>query len=46
MDEMMVLDACEWDEDAWEDADEGVWEDDFDLEVGFDPYMGCYSDDC
>lgn len=20
--------------------------DDYDLEMGFDPYMGCYSDDC
>ena len=20
--------------------------DDWDLEVGYDPYMGCYSDDC
>lgn len=19
---------------------------DYDLEIGFDPYMGCYSDDC
>jgi hypothetical protein len=21
-------------------------EPDFDLEMGFDPYLGCYSDDC
>lgn len=29
---------------AGEDEDED-WEDDVD-ETGFDPYMGCYSDDC
>ena len=28
----------------WTDEDED-WEDDVD-ETGFDPYMGCYSDDC
>lgn len=26
--------------DDWDDYDEP------DLEMGFDPYMGCYSDDC
>lgn len=35
-------------DDDEEDADE--WEDDdcevYDLDMGFDPYMGCYSDDC
>lgn len=32
---------CE-DGEHWEDED---WEDDVD-ETGYDPYMGCYSDDC
>lgn len=22
------------------------WEDDCDYEVGFDPYLGCFTDDC
>lgn len=31
---------------GWADEDEDEdWEDDVD-ETGFDPYMGCYSDDC
>ncbi len=32
------------DKDKDEDEDED-WEDDVD-ETGYDPYMGCYSDDC
>lgn len=26
--------------------DPDLWEDDEELEVGFDPYLGCYTDDC
>lgn len=36
-------------EDLEEELDEGsdlYYEDDESLEVGFDPYLGCYSDDC
>ena len=30
-----------------EDVDDMDFDDDgWDLEVGYDPYMGCYSDDC
>lgn len=29
--------------DDWDDYDEDY---EPDLEMGFDPYMGCYSDDC
>ena len=29
-----------------EEDEEDYYEDWDDLEVGFDPYMGCYSDDC
>ena len=32
----------EWDEEE----DDFLEEPDGDLEMGFDPYMGCYSDDC
>ena len=34
--------------DAFEDEDDDCeyYEDDDCLECGFDPYMGCYSDDC
>lgn len=31
--------------DEWEEDDED-WEDYQDLEIGFDPYLGCYTDDC
>lgn len=33
-DEEEYVDDMDFDDDGW------------DLEVGFDPYMGCYSDDC
>ena len=44
----------EWDEDDnpedWELSIEEIDEDEHfyepDLEVGFDPYLGCYTDDC
>lgn len=38
-----------YEEEDWVDEDEDFldedWEDEAD-ETGFDPYMGCYSDDC
>lgn len=42
---------CEWDEDEeTEDIDEEEEEDeepaDIDDDCGFDPYLGCYTDDC
>lgn len=33
-------------EDAWICSDDDDWDDDPDLEMGFDPYEGCYSWDC
>lgn len=43
-DEMMPADD---DDDYTEDDDEGDYEEElYDIEMGFDPYMGCYSDDC
>lgn len=37
----------EWEEEEEDDAEwEEVEEDDDDLEIGFDPYLGCYTDDC
>lgn len=41
--DMMYEDACAWEEDYPEDDYYEDWDD---LEMGFDPYMGCYSDDC
>jgi len=36
-----------WDDDEDEyDYDEDEDEEDYDLEIGFDPYMGCYTEDC
>lgn len=37
--------AGEDDEDYYPDVDD-YYEDWDNLEMGFDPYMGCYSDDC
>ena len=41
---------CEWwcgaEEPEDLPKDDDFEESDFDLEMGFDPYMGCYSDDC
>ena len=31
-----------WDEDLWEDD----WDEGADLELGYNPYMGCYDWDC
>lgn len=33
-------------EEIWWSADQGEYDEPDDLEVGYDPYMGCYSDDC
>ncbi len=41
--DMMYEDACAWEEDYPEDDYYEDWDN---LEMGFDPYMGCYSDDC
>lgn len=30
----------------WEEECEGYFPEDYDLEVGFDPYEGCYTYDC
>lgn len=44
-DEMMPADDD--DDDYIDDDDEGDYEEElYDIEMGFDPYMGCYSDDC
>ena len=32
--------------DTWADEDEGDGEPSYDLDCGFDPYAGCYTDDC
>ncbi len=42
-------DVEEWIEDEEEiyDDDEGDYEEElYNLDLGFDPYMGCYTDDC
>ena len=43
-----ALEQAEVASEEWEDEDEEFddWEDDCDYEMGFDPYMGCFSDDC
>lgn len=36
-----------YENDYYEDYPEDDYYEDWDnLEIGFDPYMGCYSDDC
>ena len=51
--EMLISGICPtcWDKmfpmpEVDEEEDEEDYEEDPFLEVGFDPYMGCYSDDC
>lgn len=46
--EMMMMDELYDDECLdCEDYPDDYWYEDQDaLEMGFDPYMGCYSDDC
>ena len=34
-------------EDDWEESDDWPdWEEGWDEDMGFDPYLGCYSNDC
>lgn len=47
------MDMYEYEDNYWNDFDdftsdsEDYYYEDWDnLEMGFDPYMGCYSDDC
>ena len=50
------MDMYEYEDNYWDDFDASMPEDDYpeddyyedwdNLEMGFDPYMGCYSDDC
>lgn len=47
----MMTEVRDWDEAQQEEdaCDESEWEDlyeDPDYEMGFDPYLGCYTDDC
>lgn len=49
----MMDEVREWEEfetdmttDPYDDADWADLYEDPDYEMGFDPYMGCYSDDC
>lgn len=47
----MMTEVREWDKAQQEEdtCDEAEWEDlyeDPDYEMGFDPYLGCYTDDC
>lgn len=32
--------------DDWDDYDEDYEPEDIDSDMGFDPYLGCFSDDC
>ena len=48
-----ALRTGEWPEDRWSDSSpveepDEDWDDPlaYNLDMGFDPYMGCYSDDC
>lgn len=36
---------CEY-EDDWDDYDRDYEPDDIDYDCGFDPYLGCFTDDC
>lgn len=46
------MDMYEYEDNYWDEYDEAMPEDEYeyddswDLEVGFDPYLGCYTDDC
>ena len=47
--EMLISGICPkcWDNMfPEEEEDEEDYEPDWDLDMGFDPYMGCYTDDC
>lgn len=39
-------DGIGYEDTRYEEAMDDYWEESSDLEMGFDPYMGCYSDDC
>ena len=41
--DMMYEEALDWEEDYPEDDYYEDWDN---LEMGFDPYAGCYTDDC
>lgn len=45
--EMLISGICPkcWD-DLFADEDEEDYDEPADLEIGFDPYMGCYTEDC
>ena len=36
---------CEY-EDDWDDYDRDYEPEDIDCDCGFDPYLGCFTDDC
>ena len=36
---------CEYDDD-WDDYDRDYEPEDIDCDCGFDPYLGCFTDDC
>ena len=47
------MDMYEYEDSYWDEYDQSMpdpeddyYEDWDQLEMGFDPYMGCYSDDC
>lgn len=42
--ELDLVEDYDWDDDDYPEG--GFYEDWDHLEMGFDPYMGCYSDDC
>ena len=56
--EDLKMDMYEYEDNYWDDFDASMpdpeddypeidwYEDQDNLEMGFDPYMGCYSDDC
>lgn len=47
MDWLDEIDDLDWTNGMDEDYPEDDYYEDWDnLEMGFDPYMGCYSDDC
>ena len=35
-----------WDEDYLDEVEDEEPDEPYDLDCGFDPYMGCYTDDC
>lgn len=39
-------DYMDYKPDIEDEEDDDDYDSDYDLECGFDPYLGCYSDDC